>query len=342
VRDVIARLLAQPQGFDLFQAISLLERDAAEKKGVGASLGEDESIRLKSDISLKFHASDIRKVSRNTADGPSHTLITPIMSLAGPNGPMPVVFTEMLLEQTKVRDFGAADFLDIFNQRLLGLLYRGRKKHHLSLQGSAWRRSAAVRALQALSSVSLKNSAQIRLNHVALQGASPRSVIGLVQVIKDRLGLRCVVESFVGNWVEVTDPVQPRLGGRRQSALRLGANTTLGTRVWSQDQAITLQAQTNSMVEYTSFLPGGLGYEKLTKLVREYFQRHIDVFFWPVPPSGITSSALSPTGTGAAHARLGLTAWIGSIENGANRPSYGSPCLNLRTMLVGPYAPEVQ
>ena len=52
MRDVIARLLAQPQGFDLFQAISLLERDAAEKKGVGASLGEDESIRLKSDISL--------------------------------------------------------------------------------------------------------------------------------------------------------------------------------------------------------------------------------------------------------------------------------------------------
>mgnify|MGYP000437959518 CR=1 FL=1 len=67
-QDLITRLLNQPQGFDLFQAISLLERDgmADGHVAIGESdgNGDTEAVRLSSHVSLGFDASDIRSARR--------------------------------------------------------------------------------------------------------------------------------------------------------------------------------------------------------------------------------------------------------------------------------------
>ncbi|MEY4368127.1 MAG: type secretion system baseplate subunit TssG, partial [Pseudomonadota bacterium] len=88
--QLIPALLAQPQGFDLFQAISLLERAgiADGHAAVGTEQGT-EAVRLSSHISLDFDASDVCDAQRGSATGEPFTLKTPVLSLLGQAGPMP-------------------------------------------------------------------------------------------------------------------------------------------------------------------------------------------------------------------------------------------------------------
>ena len=74
-RDLVAQLLRQPQGYDLFQAISLLERDAIADghAPIGDSSGP-EAVRLSSHVSLGFEASDVKGVRRGAAASQSARL----------------------------------------------------------------------------------------------------------------------------------------------------------------------------------------------------------------------------------------------------------------------------
>ena len=133
VGALVQKLVAQPEGFNLFQAISLLERALPERAPVGTGDGRTEAVRLSSVVSLGFQASDVSRVTVSDQPGePSH-LSTAVLSLAGAQGPLPLPFTEMVLERTAARDHATADFLDIFNRRFLAFLYRSRKKHHMGL-----------------------------------------------------------------------------------------------------------------------------------------------------------------------------------------------------------------
>ena len=89
-RDLVAQLLRQPQGYDLFQAISLLERDAIADghAPIGDSSGP-EAVRLSSHVSLGFEASDVSAARRGGTTGEAYTLSTPVLSLLGHAGPLP-------------------------------------------------------------------------------------------------------------------------------------------------------------------------------------------------------------------------------------------------------------
>ena len=70
------------------------------------------------------------------------------LSLAGAQGPLPLPFTEMVLERRAARDRATGEFLDIFNHRFLSFLYRGRKKHHIGLNWAATESSSLAGVLE--------------------------------------------------------------------------------------------------------------------------------------------------------------------------------------------------
>eukprot|EP01034_Spumella_vulgaris_P007185 gene7185-9147_t len=150
------RLASRPHGFNLFQAISLLERAAPDMPAVGQGHGEPEAVRLNAVVSLGFQASDVSAVKAGSDSGEAFTLLSPVMSLAGAQGPLPLPFTEMVLERKAARDHATADFLDIFNHRFLAFLYRSRKKHHMGLNWREPQDSALAGSLDALSALGLR------------------------------------------------------------------------------------------------------------------------------------------------------------------------------------------
>jgi type VI secretion system protein ImpH len=129
--DLITQLKQDPFQFGLFQAASLLER-IAQGRGQTTHWGpSDHPVRFKSDITLGFPAGDIQSIRPD--DSGSYQVYTSLMCLAGSRGPLPLVFTEMLLTSRRNKDHAPVDFMDVFNHRLLHLLFQAKQKYHLSL-----------------------------------------------------------------------------------------------------------------------------------------------------------------------------------------------------------------
>jgi type VI secretion system protein ImpH len=341
---LIGRLVAQPQGFDLFQAIHLLERAQPWARALGYGDGTDEAVRFKGFVSLAFEASDIRSVSRHPlADEPSqaidaaeqtgpsesdnarapretYTLTTPVMTLAGASGPLPLPFTEMVLARRTAREPAMADLLDIFNHRFLSFLYRSRQKHAPALNGRAPDDAALAACLDALGNLGLHGGergplgTRLWLRHAGLFGGAPHSMVGLLALLSDRLGVRVRGSQFVGGWrgIDARDTLRLAKAGAR--APRLGGLAVLGRRSWDQAAGICIEFLDLGSERFAALLPGGAAHELAAWLIRCYLQQDLDVQFLLQPASQRAGSTVG----GASAARLGWTSWLGGKRDAAS------------------------
>lgn len=320
VGALIARLVHQPQGFHLFQAISLLERSVPHLAPVGEGEGKSESVRFKSLVSLGFQPSDISQVAAPVEYGQGHTLTTAVLSLAGANGPLPLPFTEIVLERNAARDHATAEFLDIFNHRFLAFLYRSRKKHHMGLNWSSPQSSSIAACLDSLSSLGLNSGDPAFpqhttwLRHAGLLGGAPRSMAGLLAMLSDRLGLAVSGRQFCGKWrnLEVRDVTLLSNRGHHR-APRLGRTAVLGKRVWDQSAGITLEFSSLSLHRLRRLLRGEAEYELVRWMVRRYLQQDLDVDI----VLQMNASDHQPAVLGRKEPlRLGWTSWLVSSTPG--------------------------
>lgn len=320
---LVERLVNRPQGFNLFQAVSLLERASPDLAPVGRGDGETESVRLSSVVSLGFQPSDVSKVSLSPQGGEAYTLSTAVMSLAGAHGPLPLPFTESVLERTAARDHATADFLDIFNHRFLAFLYRSRKKHHIGLNWQSPQTSPLAACLDSLSALGLKAGLRAPLGeaawlrHAGLLGGAPRSMTGLLAMLSDRLGVSASGRQFCGGWRNLEPRDIARLSARAPSrGPRLGRSAVLGKRVWDQSAGITLELSGLTLRRLRRLLKGGEEHELLKWMVRRYLQQDVGVEM----ALHVESRELKPSTLGQKEPlRLGWTSWLVS----------GAPCAGM-------------
>jgi type VI secretion system protein ImpH len=318
--DLMSLLRDDPHAFDLFQAISILERSEPARAPVGTSVGMDEALRLKAQVDMSFAPSDISDLHDSKQPGPPLTLKSPVLTLAGSQGPLPTPFTELLMERRRARDNSGLDFLDIFNQRLLGFLYRSRRKHHMALSTGSINEAPIVRSLDALASLGRAEGVrgpdgeQAWLRHAGLQGAAPRSMVSLLAVVRDRMGVHFSGKQFVGGWhplapcdrAKLHDPGKP---ATLQS--RLGMGASLGARAWDQGAGMALDAPPLQPAQYAALLPGAKNNSLLGWLVGRHLQRDIQVRLRldlaVRPETRLSADAALPP-------RLGLSTWLCSAR----------------------------
>jgi type VI secretion system protein ImpH len=343
--DLMALLRSNPHAFDLFQAISILERSAPARAPVATSVGVDEAVRLSAQVDLAFAPSDISALLDSERSGPPLTLKSPVFSLAGAQGPLPMPFTELLIERRRMRDLAGLDFLDIFNQRLLGFSYRSRRKHHLALSPNHLASAPLVRSLDALSGLGRTEGArgpggeQAWLRHAGVQGAAPRSMASLLAVLRDHLGIHFSGRQFIGGWHRLALADRARLHDKKRqpgNQARLGMGACLGARAWDQCAGMALSTPPLDPATFSSLLPGGKANALLGWLIARHLQRDIDVVL------DIELKQAPETRLGAALApRLGLSAWLCSAADAAgalraDAARHQSP----RFMLPAPAATE--
>lgn len=311
--SLIERLSRRPQGFNLFQAISLLERTQPQAPRVGRGYREPEAVRLSALVSLGFQPSDVADVKPGAATGEAFTLRTPVLTLAGADAPLPIVFTELLLERRAARDHATADFLDIFNHRFLAFLYRGRKKHHVALNWDSHAESALAMCLDRLSALGLGIGARSPqgetewLRHAGLMGGAPRSMTGLTALLADRFKVRVKGRQFCGGWQRLDAQEQSRLGARGAHAPRLGRNAVLGQRAWYQSAGARLEIGPLTPAQLNGFLPGGEAHTLANWLTRRYVQHDLQVELALQPATADAGRARLSAGS-----RLGWTSWLGA------------------------------
>ncbi len=307
--------------FNFFQAVKLLEIRYPDRNQVGAnSEPAKEPVRFSSRVGLDFPAGDIHEISAPAEDGCPARMSINVMGLAGAMGPLPAVYSELVLERVWKKDTALRDFLDIFNHRLASILYRVRKISRIGFDFKSPQHSTVARylfSLMGLGTAGLQRRMHVPdrallyfTAHFARQG---RSLTGLESLLREYFGVTIQGRQFKGQWHQIAADQITMIGVAGQNQV-LGDTATVGTRVWDQQGKFELRVGPLSAEELLLFLPDGTAFAPLCELTRFYVGNELDFEIIlmarkgdiPTPNLG---SAMSP--------RLGWTSWLGTREREA-------------------------
>ena len=314
---LVDQIVRQPQKFDLMQSISLLEKEAVNKgfAPLGINDGRPVSVRFSGKVSLSFEASDLTMVKTDLKKNHAYLVQSPFMVLVGTGGAMPEPFTELVMLRNSVKDFSTSEFLDIFHNKFLTLFYLARKKRFPGLSWESPDRSIVAKASNFLASLGRekKNSRKEEdinwVKHTGLLCGIPRSMAGLLSLLKDRFDLKKIDgDQFVGCWHSLEPENISRLDKSKQASI-LGKSAVLGKKFWDQTAGIKLSISNLSWDSLQDFLPGGSNFLTMKKIIHRYLSRDLRVeILLEARKSEIKTLQLSHKNSN----KLGFTTWIRS------------------------------
>ncbi|MFM2042407.1 MAG: hypothetical protein RLY86_983 [Pseudomonadota bacterium] len=331
-RSLIRQMLSDPAWFDAFQAIRLIEADAARAAAAGGpgflpvGQGSDsgaEVLRFHGSLSAVHTGNPVQEVRRR--ETPSGRLRYAVrvnfMGLGGSFGPLPQPISDLLVDRVRAGDTAMRDFLDLFNHRLVSLMVRARRAHRPELTGRApWDSNVAgyVAALSGLGTRHLQGRMAVpdrALNRVAgLLNRTTASQHGLERILSTHFGVEARIEPLDGAWLAL-EPEDRTILGRRAEATRLGRGAVLGTRVWDQTAGIAVVLDGLDMARFVTFLPGHGGARALQDLVRFHAGPDLRIrLVLRLRPDAVPPLTLH-RGAGEDRA-LGRTAFLGRPRSG--------------------------
>ena len=268
----------EPFRFDFFQAVRLFQIMGSDRSAVGEDADPaDETVRMRSDVSLAFPASDLRGAALDPEGVAAPRLTVNFFGVATPGsfGSLPICYAEQILSSERDGDSALRDFLDLFNHRLLSLLYRAWEKHRWEV---GWERSeAAGGGLFENASLAIIGMRTDGLRHrlpfpdQALLGFSaaltrrPVAAESLERIVADFFGVPVRIEQFVPGWYLLADEDRLRVGS---GTLGLGRDTFLGRSVRVAQFKFQLVVGPLDRETYREFLPDGTAFRDLRELVR--------------------------------------------------------------------------
>src|SRR5690606_19919489 len=122
------------------------------------------------------------------------------------------------------RDSALADFLDLFNHRLLSLFYRAWAKYRMALQFEEDpQHNPFTQALQALAGQHQSIRFEPRLYYAGHFARFTRSASNLERLLGDFLVAPVRIEPFIGQWIPIREEHRLRIGSGER-----GRNNKLG------------------------------------------------------------------------------------------------------------------
>lgn len=315
-RSVEEWLYAQGYRFDFYQAVRLLEQ--LHPGAVPVAEGPDarrETVRFHSRVSFAFPASDVHEVEAPAAPGEPARMQVNFLGLAGAMGPLPTSFTELVLDRVRAHDSGLQDFLDLFNHRLVSLMYRIRKKHRLQLTNFSPEDAPVTAYVQSLLGLGLPEMRALLqdpaqglhdrdlLGYTGLLARRPVSATALQQVLGHYFRAPVRVHQLVGAWRPLDPDQHTRIGIGGQNQV-LGVSTIVGTRVWDQRSRFRIEIGPIGLQRMQEFLPIGSAWRPLAGITRFCVGASFDY----TVRLQLTAAEVPETRLGSA--RLGWTSWL--------------------------------
>ncbi|HWE50596.1 MAG TPA: type VI secretion system baseplate subunit TssG [Bryobacteraceae bacterium] len=307
-RSVEEWLFEEPFRFEFYQAVRLLE--ILRRRGLEEGREED-AVRFRSRVSFDFPASEVHSIEEN---GGTPLMTVNFLGLAGALGPLPAAYSEMVIAAIANRDRAAADFLDIFNHRLVTLLYRTRQVHRPPLTSEAPDKGSIARHLFSLIGLGLphvRKNVRIPprslLHYSGLLARRPGSAAGLEKLLSDFFDVPVRVHQFVGLWRTLDSAQQTTIGprGRNQA---IGGGAVLGKRVWDQGASVVIAIGPIGFDRFENLLSGRPGHRAMCAMAHFYLgnerdaEVHLILKAKDVPVCVIGQS------------RLGYTSWLRASE----------------------------
>lgn len=277
LRDLKDLLFSDPNSFDFFQAVRLLELLSPDRAPVGDfALPPQEVVRFGVHASLSFPASAIQRL---TPGGPHRPAAMDVnfMGLVGPLGLLPNYYTELVAERTRVHDTALASFLNIFHHRVISLFYRAWERSHFNIgyerEGSDATTSRLLDFV-GLGLPPLQSRQVIRdesiLYYSGLFGLASRSSLALESILSDYFDVPVEIEQFVGVWRKLVEPDQCCFDMGPAESRQLGFGAVAGDEIWDRQSRAQIRIGPLNAARYRDFLPDGNCFQPLQALVRFY------------------------------------------------------------------------
>jgi type VI secretion system protein ImpH len=284
--DDVAKLLRQvPFEFQFFQAVRLFERLNPERAPVGRFVPPArEVVRFKAHQSLPFPASEIQRIEwPEPGSGKVPALVVNFFGLTGPQGVLPLYYTEFVIHRLRAKDTALAEFLDMFNHRMLSLFYRAWEKYRFIIayeRGERDRFSSILLSLIGLGTEGLQDRLAVQddalLFYAGLLSLLPRSATALQQVLSDYFEVRVQVDQFVGAWYPLEESIQCRIDRNSPYSEQVGEGAIVGDEVWNQQCGARIQLGPMPLRRYLEFLPVGSANRPLREIAKFYARREVD------------------------------------------------------------------
>jgi type VI secretion system protein ImpH len=314
-KEIPARLREQPWEFSFFQAVRLLQRFAGVSNPIGAfDTPANEAVRLATNPSIAFPAAEIQALEIREDKPPKMTVN--FFGLDGALGVLPTRYSELVIERLYARDATLRDFLDIFNHRMVSLLYRAWEKYRFPVAYERTGKDAFTGYL--LDLIGLGTPAlsgrqaipdQALLLYTGLLSQFPRSAAAFRSMLAHHFDAPVAIEPFAGGWRTLDAGSRTSFQDGFSRSEQLGVGMVLGDEVWDQQSIVRVRLGPLSLEQYRSFLPDGSAHEPLKALARFFCGDDLDVEVQLILKRE-EAPRLSLDAPGAEPAKLGWIGWV--------------------------------
>ena len=268
--------------FEFFQAVALLERMMSDRRPVGHFFSpEDEALRFHVNPRLGFPASQIQQLEFHD-QAPAEMMVN-FMGLTGPEGVLPYVYSELILERLRAKDRTLQSFFDIFNHRAISLFYRAWQRTRFPVNYAAGTRdyfSQYLRDLLGIGTAGLNDRQaaedEALMHYISLFAMQSRSAGALEQVLSDYFEVPVEIEQFTGAWYTLDQSTQCAMNEKDSSSTQIGLGAVVGDAVWDRQGRVRIRIGPIGLQRYDDFLPGGSAHSSLRAITRFFSNGCID------------------------------------------------------------------
>lgn len=274
-------LRTEPWTFQFFQLVRLLETIQPGRSPVGRFVHPSKEIaRFGVHTSTAFPASQVQGIhwQENVP-----AVIVNFMGLTGPQGVLPLYYSELLQDRIRSKDRTLLSFLNLFNHRMISLFYQAWEKYRFTVayeRGERDRFSHHLMDLIGLGTEGLQQRQSVPddslLFYSGLLGLHTRSATALRQIVWDYFDVPVEVEQFVGAWYALSPENQCLFDEERSLSEQLGVGAVVGDEIWDQQSGVRIKLGPLTLPQYIDFLPEGSAYEPLRALTRFFSGDELD------------------------------------------------------------------
>ena len=308
---LLASLAEEPWRFHLYSAMRHLEAYRPDKPRLGRSQRyKDDTVRLGQEPSMAFAPSTLARFERG-GEGERDHLANFFFGVFGANGPLPLHLTEYARQREQnFHDATFRAFADVFHHRMTQLFYRAWADAQPTAQADRPaddRFALYTGAVMGLALNGLRNRDALpdaaRFHWAGLFAMPTRPAEGLERILSGHLQMPVRIETCVGHWIELPEPMHSRLG---RSDCRIGT-ATLGERVYDVAGKFRIVFGPVGRRDFERLLPGSPSLERIVAIVRSWVG---DTMWWDV--QAIIRRDEVPQTRLDAKSALGYTTWVWS------------------------------
>jgi type VI secretion system protein ImpH len=316
-RRIDESLFASGCEFDFFQAVKLLTQVYGERHP-GSFAPHAEAVRFRANNSLAFPASSIASIDEDNG-GPPRMTVT-FLGMTGAEGVLPAAYTEIAIDRECFGDSSFAEFLDVFNHRLIWFFYRAWEKYHFVVEYEQSMRDGSEQDaftsylfdLVGMGTLGLQGHLPVPdkalLRYAGLLSQRPHSAEALRSMLHDYFELPVQIEQLLGKWHTLEPDEMCHLSSDEPNS-QLGGGAVAGDAVWSRQALLRVVFGPLSTKQFRSFLPDGKRFTEAAALTRWFLGGALEFEVQPtlqgdeVPPCQLGDDARNGP-------RLGWSAWL--------------------------------